>query len=250
VIAGGGALPEEVAKRTLELAGGKAAKVLTVPLASELPDAAEKAVEFWRKHGAESVTALDVSDPKAAVAAVRAADLIWFGGGDQNRLMARLKGTGVPEAVRERYAAGAVVGGTSAGAAAMSRRMITGDADNERVAAGDTKTAEGLALWPEAIVDQHFLRRGRFNRLLSAVLDAPDLVGVGIDESTAAVVTDGGRTVQAVGKGGVLIIDARKTRPPDSKAGEPSSTGAGAGASLHLLRPGQRFDLSRGVAGE
>ena len=165
---------------------------------------------MWRELGATSVSVLELREPDAAVKAVETADLIWMPGGDQNRLMKVLSPTGVPAAIQKRFRGGAVVGGTSAGEAVLSQVMITGQAELDRIHRGATQTAEGLALWPRAIVDQHFVKRQRFNRLLSAVLDRPELVGVGIDESTAAIVH--GNKVEVAGSGQVLVIDARKRR--------------------------------------
>src|SRR5439155_4806352 len=154
----------------------------------------------------------------AAVKAVESADLIWMPGGDQNRLMEALMPTDVPAAIRARYRKGATVGGTSAGAAVTSTLCLTGEADLDRIRHGTTAVREGLGLWPHVIVDQHFVRRERFNRLLSAVLDRPELVGVGVDESTAAVVI--GTTFEVIGSGQVLVIDARKAKSAPGKKGD------------------------------
>ncbi|MCB9858266.1 MAG: cyanophycinase [Phycisphaerales bacterium] len=147
------------------------------------------------------------------------ADLIWFSGGDQNRLMRRLNEAGIADVIRQRFRDGCVVGGTSAGAAVMSERMITGKADLESIAHGGTELAGGLGLWPGVIVDQHFLKRRRFNRLYSAVLDHPDLIGVGIDERTAVIVR--GDRIDVMGDSSVMIIDARNA---STSAGERGRT--------------------------
>jgi cyanophycinase len=139
-------------------------------------------------------------------------------GGQQTRLMKELQDADIPALLLERYNAGAVIGGTSAGAAVMSALMITGEADLESITAQATKLADGLALWPEVIVDQHFLKRQRFNRLLAAVLDHPDKIGVGIDEGAAVFVSRDGWDVRG---GKVLVIDARSragAKPPAGTA--------------------------------
>jgi cyanophycinase len=171
------------------------------------------------------------------VKAIESANLIWMPGGDQNRLMKALP-AGVIDTIRKRFREGAVVGGTSAGAAVLSQVMITGEADLRAIRRGATQTADGLALWPRAIVDQHFVRRQRFNRLLSAVLDRPELVGVGVDESTAAVWR--GSKLEVIGAAQVLIIDARKATIPAGKTGE---LGAATGVQLHVLTNGMTFDF-------
>jgi len=241
VVIGGGTIPDDVRARTLELGGGTGAVVVVLPQASELPETGPEAVAVWKKAGAARVSALDVTTPAAAIAAIKEATLIWFPGGDQTRLMKALANTGIPEAIHARYQQGATVAGTSAGAAVMSKVMITGDGmDLQAITAMKTDTAPGLGLWPQVIVDQHFLKRQRHNRLLSAVLDHPDLVGVGIDESTAAVVT--GSQFEAIGKSNIVVIDARKATVTPTPSGEPI---AGRNLTLHVLKAGMKLDLKK-----
>jgi cyanophycinase len=160
-------------KRVLELAGGPKSRVVIIPQASNLPAAGPKSAEKWREAGAEDVTLLDLTDPKAAVRTILHADLIWISGGDQGRLMKRLKGTGVPEAIHARYRAGATVGGASAGAAVMSRTMIArGGEEYPRPLANFPIFGEGLGLWPGVIVD-HVLRRGGTVALLRVRVQIP-----------------------------------------------------------------------------
>lgn len=243
VLVGGGTTTAEIAKRTLEVAGGPDRRMLILPQVSEDPaGAGRESAGFWRAQGAKDVSCLDLADAKKAIAAVQSADLIWIPGGDQNRLMKALEGTGVIEAIRKRFVAGATVGGTSAGAALMSEVMITGDPEAKDDPNAATPTAAGLALWPEAIVDQHFLTRGRFGRLMRAVLDHPTLLGVGIDEGTGIVVT--GRAFEVFGASTATVLDARKATVTRSKEGAPSASGV----VTHLLRAGMRYDLDRGVS--
>lgn len=238
VVVGGGSMPEAIVRAAVDLAGGTKARVVVLPQASELPPS-EESLERWRKAGVQSAALIELGDPNKAVQAVRAADLIWIGGGDQNRFMKAIQGTGVGDAIRDRHRAGAVVGGTSAGAAVLSQVMITGDADLAAVKAGATKTSDGLALDTRVIFDQHFIARQRFNRLLSAVLDRPQLVGVGIDESTGVIVR--GAKFEVVGVGQVMILDARHAHP-GAKGGPLSATNV----RLHLLKEGMSFQLNDG----
>ena len=203
-----------------------------------MADAGDRSVERWRKAGAKEATKVAFADRVAARAAIERATIIWIPGGSQSRFMEAIAGTGLADVIRRRHRAGAVVGGTSAGAAVLSAVMITGDSDLKSVAAGKTATADGLALWPEVIVDQHFLRRQRVNRLIAAVLDRPALVGIGIDEGTAAVVR--GSRLEVIGVSSALVVDARGARVADST---PGSVHAGTGLALHVLRAGMTFDL-------
>jgi cyanophycinase len=115
----------------------------------------------------------------------------------------------------------------------MSAVMITGDADLLSITTGATKTAPGFGLWPEVIVDQHFLKRQRHSRLISLLLDHPGLLAVGIDERTAVVVS-GGR-FDVIGESTVLVLDARKARVEPR---QPGQLGAARGVTLHVLTAG------------
>ena len=97
-----------------------------------------------------------------------------------------------------------------------------------------------IASWAlaEVIVDQHFLKRQRHNRLLSAVIDHPSLIGVGIDESTAVIVR--GRELEVVGASAVVVLDARSGRVTPAPAGQPV---AAADARVTVLRAGLRYTL-------
>lgn len=177
VVVGGGRTQPEFLKLALELGGGAKARVVVLAQASELPDAGAKSVALWRDLGASTVAANTDLHAAGARAELEAANVIWMPGGDQNRLVQAIRDAGLADVIRKRYRDGAVVGGTSAGAAVVSQLMITGEAELQSITAGATKIAEGLGLWPEVIVDQHFVKRQRYARLLSAVLDHPEKIG-------------------------------------------------------------------------
>ncbi|MFN0019457.1 MAG: cyanophycinase [Pirellulaceae bacterium] len=228
VLAGGGELPPEVLERFVKLAGGEKALLVLIPTASELTDKQlakdeEKAklLEPWAKLGIERIHVMhtrsrDKANDAEFVAPLRHATAVWLEGGQQSRLAAAYLGT---EVERELYAMsdrGGVIGGTSAGAAIMSRVMIEGGNPEPRM-------ATGLDLLPGTIVDQHFLARGRKSRLISAVSKNPGLVGFGVDEGTALFVS--GRKLEVVGKSSVTAIFAaaehqnRAVREIEQKSG-------------------------------
>lgn len=243
VVVGGGTMGASIPRRTLELAGGPTAKVLIVPQASSDPDSGPTSAVMWREAGSKDVTVLTLADPAASRKAIESANLIWMPGGDQNRLMAALTKADLVGAIRARHRSGATIGGTSAGTAVQSGIMITGEAPLNTIRRGATETADGLDLWPGVIVDQHFVRRQRFQRLLSATLDRPHLVGVGIDEGTAAIVT--GTKFEVIGAGQVLVIDGRMATMSSGKKGD---LAAATGVTLHVLTPGMSFDLAGHVS--
>jgi len=238
LIIGGNGTTDDIVKRAVETAGGAKGKVVIFPQASELPETGPNAVKTWTEAGIGQAIVLDPGNPAAAIEAVKGATFIWFPGGDQNKLTKALEKTGIPEAIRARYAEGALVGGTSAGAAVMSRVMLTGEADLQSITAAKTETAPGFALLPEAIVDQHFLKRQRVNRLISAVLDRPELVGIGIDETTAIFVT--GTSFEVLGKNTVLVIDARKALVDKATAGQLAT---GRNLTMSVLKAGMTYRI-------
>ena len=238
VAVGGGGTTDAILARTLELAGGKGnAIVVVLPQSSAAEDAGDGSVKMWLEAGAREARKVDFKDPGARDAITRAT-LIWMPGGDQNRFMQAIAGTGLDDVIRARHRAGAVVGGTSAGAAVLSSSMITGDADLQSLASGKTVLAKGLGLLTDVNVDQHFLRRQRTNRLLGAVLDNPKVVGVGVDEATAAIFKD--ERIEVVGRSAVVVFDAR-----DAEVQKPASGGVVAARNVKtaVLRDGMTLPM-------
>jgi len=260
-IVGGGPQPESMVREFVQLAGGPGrARIIVFAMASSsgLTSGEAKAADF-RALGA---TARNVfvthaqADTDSIAQLLADATGVWFGGGDQGLLAAALRGTKTERAIHARYAAGAVIGGTSAGAAVMSARMITGD---ERRLGGDRPPRDsseafitidrrnvvvdsGFALLTNAIIDQHFVRRKRHNRLVSLVLEHPERLGVGIDESTALVVEPDGRW-RVAGASVAVIYDARGS----TVTGSGVPLGA-SGIRMHVLPAGSRFDPRTGEA--
>jgi cyanophycinase len=240
VVVGGGATNEAIVARTLELAGGASAVVAVLPQASAEPDAGDSSVAMWKQHGAKSAVKVDFNDRDEARRTLQSATLIWMPGGDQNKFMKEIAGTTLDALIRARHDEGAIVGGTSAGAAILCKVMITGEADLKNITAEKTETAPGLGLATGVIFDQHFLQRQRGNRLISAVIDHRSLVGIGIDESTAVIMR--GNQIEVVGKSAVVVIDPRHATFP---AAAPGEVDAGVGLEMHVLRSGMSMNLAR-----
>ena len=258
-IVGGGPQPRELVKQFVDLAGGAGrANIVVFAMASESGAASgeEKAVEL-RALGAQAhnvwVTR-EQANTDSVAHLLDGATGVWFGGGDQVRLAKVLRGTKTETAIHARYAAGAVVGGTSAGAAVMTTPMITGDEREPGGARRDTTqsfitiardnivTDSGFTLLAGVIVDQHFLRRKRHNRLMSLVLEQPPHLGVGIDESTALIVHPDGHWTVA-GASVAVVYDARQATLTSHSAAL-----GGANVRLHVLPAGSSFDPRSGTA--
>lgn len=243
VLIGGGEKPPAALAAFVRLAGGPDARIVVVPTASGEADTGTYYQDlFRREHGCRRVIALPVrtrADASKAYpsALVDRASGVFFAGGDQNVLMATLAGTPLDRALRRLQARGGVVGGTSAGTACQSDPMLTGEGDLETLRTAPDALAPGLGSWPGVLVDQHFVRRRRSNRLLAAVLANPTLLGVGIDEDTAVVVGTDGR-FEVLGTGWVVVMDARSARIRRARDG---ALGAD-DLRVHVLLPGDRFD--------
>ena len=239
VAIGGGPRPPEVVAEVVRLGGGADGRLVVVSAASAEPEdvGTYQAEQFADAGMGRVVVALGHPDADSTVALFTDATAVFFSGGDQNRLVAAWGGTRALDAVRAVYARGGVVAGTSAGAAVLSRVMLTGDERQSddpfsTVEPDNVATAEGFGFLTAAIVDQHFVTRRRQNRLLSVVLERADLLGLGIDEETAVVVAPDG-SMRVVGRRGVQVFDARGATV------EPRERGFSAtGVRLHLLLDG------------
>jgi cyanophycinase len=210
VLVGGGPTPSSVFERALAWSGGRRAIVAVLPQTYPNDGIADAAVAMWRTFAASEVVKVSRTDPAAARAALERATLIWMPGGFQGLLMRTIDGTPIPEVIRARFAAGVTVGGASAGAAAMSRTMVADESTPDGLGAGVPATADGLGLWPEAIVSPHFTERRRLNALLAILRDHPTLFGLGIDEGTAVFGASG--ELEVLGRGTVVMIETRTRR--------------------------------------
>jgi len=237
IIVGGGKVPESVMNQFVQLAGGKNARIAVLPQASGRSTRGQSSVATFTALGADAYI-VPLDDLAVARALVEKATGVWFPGGSQAKLYNELRDAKLIDMLRARHQAGLTFGGSSAGAAIMSEVMISRAPKTPGLIVGNTPTVEGLGLTKQLIIDQHFIARGRMSRLLSAVLDHPDRLGVGIDESTAIVVDQGHFTV--MGKGSVVIIDAHQAKAPTAKSGDLQSS---SGITMHVLKAGQIHQL-------
>lgn len=166
---------------------------------------------------------------------------IFFSGGDQLRITSQIGDTGIEAKVRSLYERGGLIAGTSAGAAVMSETMLVKGTSRETHRIGDLRLGAGLGLIRDVIVDQHFAERGRFGRLLGAVAHNPRLLGMGIDENTAAVVEGDEMTV--IGAGAVYLVDGSKVSYSNVAEASSEETLSMHRIIVHVLADGNRFDL-------
>jgi cyanophycinase len=234
----------------VEACGGADAHIVVLATASELPETGERYADLFYKLDADSVEVLRIVTREDAIdAGPEMLDLLEYStglfmtGGNQLRITSALGGTAVAQAISQRHRAGMVVGGTSAGAAALSEYMISmgdsGGTPRRRL----VQMAKGLGLAPHLVIDQHFRRRDRLGRLLTALSYNPAPLGVGIDEDTAAIIE--GDTLRVLGSGAVTVIDASGMRFTDSHTAVRDQPLAMLGLKLDFLTTGCRYDLAR-----
>jgi len=249
-IIGGGNRPASMLLEMASLAGVNNGKYIYVlPMASSEPDSAILwAKEDFLSAGIKQVYGFNFrkgeKQPQDKIDSVKNAGLVYISGGVQSRFMEAVLGTPLYKAVHTAFKNGAVIAGTSAGAAVMSKKMITGkqlkhsseDAGYTTIEADNIEIKEGLGLIPDVIIDQHFIKRQRLNRLVTVSIENPDDICIGIDESTAIIVE--GLSARVTGSGQVLVI---RNRLKNKKI---SSGLLGAqGLELSVYLPGDSFAM-------
>lgn len=250
-IIGGGTRSPELIGSMLETANLKPDEfILILPMASAEPEESAAYITAQLKAAGASnpIHVMDFrqvspEDPER-IDSVRQAGLIYIPGGDQSRFMASIEDTTLLYVILQAYNKGACIAGTSAGAAVMSRWMITGtqlSGDTtyqetfDRLQDSNIEFKAGLGL-TEAIIDQHFIKRSRYNRLFSALAAHPELPCIGIDESTAIIVR--GRQVQVVGEHQVVVATE-----PKGLGVSPKGRITFEDIHLQVLADGDRFQL-------
>ena len=166
---------------------------------------------------------------------------IFFSGGDQLRITSQIGDTGIEAKVRRLYERGGIVAGTSAGASVMSETMLVKGTSKETHRIGDLHMSPGMGLVRDVIIDQHFAERGRFGRLLGAVAHNPRVLGMGIDEDTAAVV-DGG-SFRVIGSGAVYVVDGTAVTYCNVAEARSECALSMHDVRVHVLSDGDSFDL-------
>ena len=234
----------------VEVCGGSSARVLVITTACSEPERHRKEyAEAFSRSGVRKVSIFhparrtDADDP-GLLAALERADGVYFSGGGQLKLVTTIGGTRFDARLRERHREGLHVGGTSAGASALSAVMIAGGQGKRALRLSSVELSTGLGLLPGVIVDQHFRQRKRIGRLLAAVMRNPAMLGFGIDEGTAAEIDPAGR-VAVLGAGALTVVDGSQLLGSSSAdAGKQDAPLSFAGIRLHRLGQGWRYDLA------
>ncbi|WP_192821783.1 cyanophycinase [Rufibacter sp. LB8] len=234
-------ISEQILKRFVAELKGKNPLVAIIPTASNEPEAsAQDYVKVFKDLGVPNVQVMDIRnrpdcDTPENLEIVKTAAGIMFTGGDQLRLTTIFGGTHLLEAMKERYAlTNIIIAGTSAGAAAMSTPMIFEGESEGGYIKGDVRLTTGLEFLKDVAIDTHFIARGRIVRMTQAIATNPECIGIGLEEDTAILVSEGGK-VEVVGSGLITVVDGRgitETNIFDIANGEPFTV---KGLRVHLL---------------
>jgi cyanophycinase len=236
-----------ILSRFVALAGGEKATIVVLSTASSLgTEAGDRYRRVFGELGAKTVRPLHTvtrqqANDDAGAKAVSDATGIFLTGGNQLRLSSTIGGTRLAEAIHDRFAAGAVVAGTSAGASAMSSHMIAFGASGATPKQRMAQIAAGLGVLPGVIIDQHFQQRNRLGRLLSLIAQNPSLLGLGIDEDTAGVVGPD-HVMEVIGRGSITVVDGARLETDAWEVGGHRPIML-SNVVLHSLPAGYRFDL-------
>ncbi|MDZ5699085.1 cyanophycinase [Chelativorans sp. M5D2P16] len=201
-----------ILRRVVSMAPGEAPVVGVVTTASSIPEETfERYRDVFTKIGASEV--LDVrmreredAETQDALDMIRRSDVVFFSGGDQMRLTNILGASSALDAIRERRKEGAVIAGTSAGAACQATTMIYGGPADDSLKKGAVKMSAGFGFMGGVIIDTHFLQRGRFSRLMEVGATNPEYLGVGLGEDAAVLFAE--EVIHAFGPGHVIIVDS------------------------------------------
>jgi cyanophycinase len=241
-----------ILERFVQCSGGCEADIVVIPTASRLHETGPRYQRLFQEMGAARVevmdfdTRRDCQEPSRLERLERASG-IFFTGGNQLRLTTLLGGTPVAKLVRLRNAAGAAVGGTSAGASFLSEHMIAFGDEGSSVISGSVRLAPGLGLTNRFVIDQHFRQRDRLGRLLTALAYNPFAVGIGLDEDTAAFIGPD-ETVEVAGSGGVTVVDASDVSYSSMDSVSEGEPVCMLGLKLHILVAGATFNMHTRVA--
>ena len=241
-----------ILKRVVLESGKADPRIEVITTASMIPqEVAPVYVAAFAMLNCHNVGIMDIRTPEDALLPdylprLLAADVVMMSGGNQSRLRDMFGGTDFLETLTQRYykKANFVIAGTSAGAMAMSHHMIKGGSVPDALLKGAVKMGPGLGLLPSALIDSHFVKRGRFGRLIEAVALHPHLIGIGLGEDTGVLIT-GGNVVETVGSNLVIILDGHDIRHNNAAAAKKGTTLSIENVRLHVLAKGNVYNMAK-----
>lgn len=240
VIVGGAMRDTAITDRFIELAGGRDAAIVVIPTASGAGEIdAERTISFLKRRGATNVSMVHtydslLADTEEFTEPIRNASGVWFGGGRQWRIVDAYGGTLTEKEIAAVLDRGGVIGGSSAGATIQGTYLARGDTKTNTIMMGDHE--RGFDYLKNSAIDQHLLVRNRQHDLVEIISEYPHLLGIGLDENTAVVVT--GNEMEVIGESLVAIYDYNLWEENSFATGTLPNNG-----KFFLLRSGDRYDL-------
>jgi cyanophycinase len=244
-------IQEGILANVVKESGGPNSRIVVITTASKIPrEVGENYLYAFHSLGCEKVSILDIRSQAEAQSSrsmrlIEDADCLMFSGGDQSEILRQIGGTLLHEMLLSKLKESSfVLAGTSAGAMCMSLEMISGGSSPDALRKGNVKMKRGMGFIPEAIIDSHFIQRGRFGRLAEAMAQYPDLLGIGLAEDTAIIIKNSD-DCRVIGSGMVILFDATcltHNRFTELSVETPLSI---ANLTTHILAHGDRFSLQR-----
>ena len=229
-------------------AGGKMATIGVIPCASQEPSVVgDRYHQIFKGMGASQVQILDIRQPKECdeerwLNILSQCSGVFITGGDQLRLRDLIGGSKFMASIKQRIGQGdLVMAGTSAGAAIVGEKMISGGSSGESPNRSLVDLTDGLGIFPHLLVDQHFHNRNRMARLMSAIAAHPDKLGIGIDEDTCAAFEDD-YIFEVLGRGTITIIDPGGLTHTNYLTNDEKSPIGLHNLTVHVLSHGDRYD--------
>jgi cyanophycinase len=238
---------EAILQRFVRLCGGRRAKLVVIPTASEARGTGRRYETLFRDLKAGEVRVLGFDsraecEDHESLAILEKADGVFFTGGNQLRLSTTLGGTPAARTLRRMNSRGVHIAGTSAGAAFLCEHMIAFGDEGPTPRGQMVALAPGLGLTNRVILDQHFRQRDRLGRLLTALAFNPFAIGIGLDEDTAAFI-GADDVIDVVGSGAITVVDPSGLEHSSLDAAKEKAPVCLIGIKLHILTDGASYDL-------
>ncbi|MBO3270859.1 cyanophycinase [Hymenobacter defluvii] len=239
-----------ILRRVVQESGKEDPRIEVVTTASMIPEEIGKIyVSSFGMLNCRNVGVMDIRTPEHAripmyLERLRRADVVMFSGGNQSRLREMFGEGEFLEILNARYhrESNFVVAGTSAGAMAMSKIMIRGGSVPDALMKGAVKIGSGLGLIDDVVIDSHFVKRGRFGRLIEAVSLHPKLIGIGLGEDTGVLIT-GGNIIETIGSNLVIIMDGHTIQHNNAAVVKKGAALSVENMTMHVLAKGNVYDI-------
>ncbi|MDZ7796021.1 MAG: cyanophycinase [Candidatus Marinimicrobia bacterium] len=239
----------EILSTLVSLVDAEVPKIEIITTATNSPEeTSQEYIAAFSREGKNSIGILNIDSREAAVEPellerIKAADIIFFTGGDQLRITSILAGSPIIDEIKRRYLEEhCIIAGTSAGAAAMSRTMIYGGDSSEALKKGSVNLGDGIGLIDNVIIDTHFVERGRFSRLMQVLSINPTNVGIGLGEDTGIII-EKGHIIKAIGNGLVVIFDGQDLKYSNVADIRYDEAIAMENLTVHTIVDGYGYDL-------